>query len=374
MRVAFYCPNKPLSHPTPSGDLTIARDLRDSLLANDHECEEIVSFRSRRFWQSHSGWFQAFKALALAYRNAVRFRPGIWLTYHSYYKAPDCIGPLLSRLLDIPYVLFEPSYATKHRRDPAHRIGFHLNRFALRSCRQAFINTTNDRDALLRVLSPRRIAYVPPGVDPDLFQRDSAAGAAVRGLHGISPDEPLILSVARFRPGAKMRSLEHLFHSLAFLHREGIPFRLVLVGDGPMETEVRTMINALLPGRAVLAGRIPHSRMVRYYSAADIFAFPGIGESLGMVYLEAQACGVPVVALETGGVPQVVRTGKTGLLVPVDNGSAMASALEKLLTDADLRNLLGSAARQFVCTERNLPVNNLRFCEMLETIVLEEGP
>ena len=369
MRVALYCPNKPLTHSNPSGDLTIAGDLRTSLRAHGHSCEEIATFRTRRFWDAPGGWFEAFTVLLRAFRKAREFRPDLWLTYHSYYKSPDILGPLLSRLLAIPYVLFEPSYGTRQRRDPANRIGYHLNRFALATCRQAFINTTNDLEALLRVLPPSRITYIPPGVYPDLFQRNVAAGAVVRREHGILSREFTILAVARFRTGVKFQSLEYLFKSLDILRKRRPDFKLLVVGDGPMEQAVRNSLEAILPGRAILAGRVARHEMSRYYSAADVFAFPGIGESLGMVYLEAQSCGLPVVALDTRGVPQVVRTGRSGLLVPIDDGSAMAAALERLMTDDDLRSSLGTNAIEFIRSERNLHINYLRFSRMLETIV-----
>jgi glycosyltransferase involved in cell wall biosynthesis len=108
--------------------------------------------------------------------------------------------------------------------------------------------------------------------------------------------------------------------------------------------------------------------MFRYYSAADIFVFPGIGESLGMVFLEAQACELPVVALDTAGVPQVVRRSTTALLVPEDDGRSMAHAIDALLSSAELRNRLGQKGREFIREERNLHRNYVQLSKILQDI------
>ena len=88
----------------------------------------------------------------------------------------------------------------------------------------------------------------------------------------------------------------------------------------PWKNTSRGWRQSFCPARPYSPGRIARQDMVQYYSAADLFAFPGIGESLGMVYLEAQACGLPVVALDSPGVSQVVVGGQTGLLVAEDAG------------------------------------------------------
>ena len=85
-----------------------------------------------------------------------------------------------------------------------------------------------------------------------------------------------------------------------------------------------------------------------YYSAADLFVFPGIRESLGMVFLEAQSCGLPVVAFNNAGVPEAVQDGKTGILVPMYALEPFVDAIKFLMTDKDLRQQMGLAARSYV--------------------------
>ncbi|GLI33908.1 glycosyltransferase family 4 protein [Desulforhabdus amnigena] len=368
MKIAFYCPNKPLAHPHPSGDLIIAQGISRELNRAGHTCKEIAAFRSRWFWKTSRGWREALIALRAAYRAAHDFHPHIWLTYHSYYKSPDVLGPAISRLMGIPYVLFQPMYATKWRKDPETRIGFYLNRLAIKASHHAFTNNLNDLEALGRILPPRRITHLPPGIFPEDFQHDDEAGKAVRLHYGISPDTPLILTAARFRNDVKFESLVYLFKSLALLGRFRKDFVCLVAGDGPMEEALRRMADALLPGRVIFAGRIPRHELFRFYSAADLFVFPGIGESLGMVFLEAQACALPVVALKTGGIAQVVKQNRTGILVPEDGGEAMARTIDQLLRDPEHLKALAANGPRFIRNERNLRWNYLELARQLEKI------
>jgi glycosyltransferase involved in cell wall biosynthesis len=366
LKIAFYCPNKPLSHAHPSGDLTIARNLQNALNGMGHDCREIVQFRSRWFWQSGAGWLKAFERLIDADRHTRRFDPDLWLTYHSYYKSPDLIGPVLSRLHKIPYVMFQPMYSTRRRKTGQTRVGFYLNRLALKAAMEVFTNNLNDLEALGRLLPPGRITYLPPGINPEAFQRDDATRDRIRRQYGISGEARVIMTAARFRPGVKVESLVYLFRSLARLRVRGLPFTLLIVGDGPMETPVRDLAEALLPGQTIFTGRVEPRDMVHYYLAADLFAFPGIGESLGMVYLEAQACGLPVVALDSPGVAQVVANGQSGLLVLRDAGQAMAEAIGELLDDPERRSEFGGKGSRYVREQRNAQRNYHQLSDKLK--------
>ena len=109
--------------------------------------------------------------------------------------------------------------------------------------------------------------------------------------------------------------------------------------------------------------------MFRYYSAADLFVFPGIRESLGLVYLEAQSCGLPVVAFHNAGVPEAVQDGKTGILVPMFAMEPFADAIKRLLSDEDLRKQMGIAAKSYVREFHDLNKNYQALKNALESIV-----
>ncbi len=369
MRIAFYCPNKPLSHPHPSGDLVIALGIQRALQESGHDCQEIVAFRAREFWVRRGGWGRAAGGLLRALVASLRFRPHAWLTYHTYYKSPDVIGPWISRFLRIPYILFQPMYATKRRKDRRTRRGFVLNRFSIQASSHVFVNNIRDMEAMGRILPARSITYLPPGIFPEEFRRDEAMGRHVRERLGIGDSTPLVMTAARFRHGVKVMSLEYLFNSLKLLKEKGVAFLLLVVGDGPAEDTVKRLAGEAVGDRVSFTGGIQREDMVRMYSAADLFAFPGIGESLGMVYLEAQACGLPVVALNTAGVPQVVRDLETGFLVHMDGGKAMAGAIERLVENPGLRADMGRRAVRYVANERNLHLNYSLLSRKIRDIV-----
>jgi len=368
LKIAFYCPNKPLSHPHPSGDLSIARNLHHALTAMGHDCREIIQFRSRWFWQSGGGWFKAVAGVVEAYRRMKSFRPDLWLTYHSYYKSPDLVGPAVSRLGQIPYVLFQPMYSTRRRKTARTRLGFTLNRMALKTAAAVFTNNRNDLEALGRIVPAERITYLAPGINPEVFQADEAARVRIRRQYGIAAEATVLMTAARFRPGVKVESLAYLFRALARLDGRELRFTLLVVGDGPMASLVRELAQTLVPGKTVFTGGVAPSDMAQYYSAADLFAFPGIGESLGMVYLEAQACGLPVVALDSTGVAQVVAAGRSGLLVPHDTGEAMAEAIRGFLADRGKRGAWGREGQQYVREQHNALRNAHQLSRKLEQI------
>jgi glycosyltransferase involved in cell wall biosynthesis len=368
MKIAFYSPNKPLSHPQPSGDLAIARGLQQAMKSLGHRCEEIVEFRSRWFWQTPRNWLAAAASYATAFRSTRDFQPDVWLTYHTYYKSPDVLGPLITRLQSIPYVLFQPMYGTRRRKNAATRIGFYLNWLALNACAHAFTNNVDDLEALHRILPSHRISYIPPGIFPEEFRFDNHAAQSIRRRYQIAQDTRLLMAAAMFRADVKSQSLIYLFRSLALLRRRREDFILLVVGDGPMAEDLKQRADELLPGKVVFAGLVSRDQMSGFYSAADLFVFPGIGESLGMVYLEAQACGCPVVALDTAGAPQVIKPDETGLLVPDDGGESFCRGVERLMDDHELRKKFSINGPLFIQAQRNLHLNYLLLSTKLQEI------
>jgi glycosyltransferase involved in cell wall biosynthesis len=108
--------------------------------------------------------------------------------------------------------------------------------------------------------------------------------------------------------------------------------------------------------------------MHRYYSAADLFAFPGIRESLGMVYLEAQSCGLPVVAFRGWGVPEVVDDGGTGLLTEPFEHDAFAAAVRELVRNPDRRREMGRRAMARIRDIHDLERNYAQVDEALHEL------
>ena len=291
----------------------------------------------------------------------------IWFTYHSYYKVPDVLGPTASRRLNIPYVIFQGIYSTTRRRRFKTRRGFYLNKAALLAADHVFANKKVDLLNLRRLLPDERISYVAPGLNPDDFIFDAEARAELRRQWSIG-SEPIIFSAAMFRRDVKTQGLKWVIRACGELFRQGRQFQLVIAGDGKERKTLQNLAAGQIPGKCRFVGKIPRLQLYRYYSAADVFVFPGIGESLGMVFLEAQACGLPVVAFDNAGVPEAVQDRKTGFLVPAHEMVPFVDGIQRLLSDRQLRRQMGQAAKAYVRANHNLDINYRELARVLQKV------
>jgi len=347
MKICFYTPFKPLGHAQPSGDLVTATGIFDYLARQNHQVLSASTLRCRWIYWKPWLWPRLWWERQRVIRKFSSEPVDLWFTYHSYYKAPDLLGPYASRRLNIPYVIFQGIYSTKRRRRFKTRRGFYLNKAALLAADHVFTNKKVDLYNLRRLLPDERISYVAPGLNPDEFIFDAEARAELHRQWSIS-GEPVIFSAAMFRRDVKTRGLKWVIRACGELLRQGRQFQLVIAGDGKERKTLQNLAAEQIPGRCRFVGKIPRPQLYRYYSAADVFMFPGIGESLGMVFLEAQACGLPVVAFDNAGVPEAVQDRKTGFLVPMYALELFVDAVQQLLTDKNLRLKMGLAAKSYV--------------------------
>ena len=368
MKILFYAPFKPLGHGHPSGDLVTATEIVDYLVRRGHEVIPVSSLRCR--WIYWKPWL--WPVLFFEKRRAVRrFFPNgadLWLTYHTYYKAPDLLGPYASQKLNIPYVIFQGIYSTKRRRKLTTRPGFYLNRAALCAARHVFVNKTVDQVNLKRLIPAERISYISPGIHPAAFYFDDDARRALRGQWNVG-DDPVVFSAAMFRADVKTEGLIWVIRACGELLRRGSPLRLVIAGDGKQRERLKRLAGEQLGERVVFVGKIPRENMYRYYSACDLFVFPGIRESLGLVFLEAQACGLPVVAFDNAGVPEAVKDGITGLLVSAFDAGAFEEAIARLLKDSELRRKMGRTAQSYIRQKHDLNQNYQKMEGVIQKIV-----
>ncbi len=368
MRICLYAPFKPLGHPNPSGDLIIATGLYDFLLSRGHELLIISRLRSR--WIYLQPWRYpeiVWERMRCAQRIR-NFAPELWLSYHCYYKAPDLLGPYLSRKARIPYCIFQGMYSSKQRRSLKTKAGFYLNRHSLLRADRIFSNRERDYKNLKRIIPRQRLSRIRPGIIPEQFVFDKTARLEMHQKWKIAK-VPVILSAAMFRPDVKSRGLSWMIKALTQLLTEKIPFKLVIAGDGSERQKLEKLAAEMLPGRVLFLGKVAREEMYKVYSSADIFAFPGIRESLGMVYLEAQSCGLPVVAFDNGGIPEVVQRDKTAYLTPLFDEAAFCFSVKRLISDKDHRHTMGRAATAYIRREHDLNLNYLHFEAILKSHV-----
>lgn len=157
---------------------------------------------------------------------------------------------------------------------------------------------------------------------------------------------PAILTVAHMYP---RKNLGVLLRAYARLREAGSPFQAWLVGEGPCRRRWERLRDALkLTDRVQFLGTISRRDLLHRYRRAAVFCLPSRQEGFGIVFLEAMACGKPIVAARAAAVPETVRDGETGLLVDPDDAEALAAALSRLLADRPLRRAMAEAGRRRV--------------------------
>ena len=359
MRIAFYAPLKSPDHDVPSGDRRMARLLMAALRAAGHEV--TVASTLRAYAESDTDQAQIREAgareadrIRTAWEQAPDLVPDLWFTYHLYYRAPDWIGPPLAGWANIPYVVAEASFAMK-RAAGVWSTGHDGVAQALRQADRVFTLAKGDVAGLAKVpVAVDRIVPLAPFVDVSELQAASSvitrhqARAAIQGVG----NGPALLAVGMMRQRAKLESYRMLAAALEPLG--DLDWTLFIVGDGPARAEVEGLFARWPARRVVFLGQVSSSAMAQVYRAADIFVWPGVNEAYGMVYLEAQACGLPVVAMDSGGVANVVRDGQSGILVGAGDIGAYGAALAGLIGDGAKRRALGRSAQRFVAGERSL--------------------
>jgi phosphatidyl-myo-inositol dimannoside synthase len=218
-----------------------------------------------------------------------------------------------------------------------------------------------------------RLVRVPPGVDVARFTPD-VDGAAMRRTWGVPADAPLVGCVSRLVPRKGQDVLVEVWPRVRDRHPDAW---LVLVGEGPLERRLARAADELGPAsQVVLAGRAPWEDLPACFAALDVFAMPcrtrlaGTDvEGLGIVYLEAAACGVPAVAGRSGGAPEAVRDGVTGSVVDGRDRDALVTALDGWLADPDRRRRAGEAGRRWVEERWSWDVIAGRFAALLDEVV-----
>jgi glycosyltransferase involved in cell wall biosynthesis len=166
----------------------------------------------------------------------------------------------------------------------------------------------------------------------------------VRSELRLPPDAPVVISVCRLGKG---KGPLELVQAVATVRRQHPDLRLIIVGQGSQEFEnqLRQLIEELELGHNVtLTGQ--RSDVPRLMSAADIYAMPSDADPCPLVFLEAAATGLPVIALDNGGTPEIVADGVTGLLSPLGDADSLAANLLALVGNVDLRKALGAAGRK----------------------------
>ncbi|MET9525127.1 glycosyltransferase family 4 protein [Streptomyces coeruleorubidus] len=210
------------------------------------------------------------------------------------------------------------------------------------------------RSRIAGALSPQaaaRMAQLPPGVDEKSFHPGSG-GDDIRSRLGLT-DRPVVVCVSRL---VRRKGQDTLIQAMPRILAAEPDAVLLIVGGGPYEKDLRKLAHDTgVAGSVRFTGPVPWAELPAHYGAGDVFAMPcrtrrgGLDvEGLGIVYLEASATGLPVVAGDSGGAPDAVLDGETGWVVRGGSPAEAADRIITLLGDAELRRRMGERGREWV--------------------------
>jgi D-inositol-3-phosphate glycosyltransferase len=293
-------------------------------------------------------------------RVEARREPGWYDLVHTHYWLSGQVGWLAAERWDVPLVhtmhtmakVKNAWLADGDRPEPAGRIIGEEQVVA--AADRLVANTAQEADQLVELYGadPERVAVVSPGVDLDVFTPGGPGGRrAARCRLGLDPDADLLLFVGRIQPlkapDVLVRAAAQLVRARGGAHR---PLHVAVVGgpsgsglDRPEELQ-RLVADLDLHGVVGFHPPAPREVLADWYRAADLVAVPSYNESFGLVALEAQACGTPVVAAAVGGLRTAVADGVSGLHVEGHDPGRWAAALGGLLDDVATRDAMATGA------------------------------
>jgi phosphatidylinositol alpha-1,6-mannosyltransferase len=309
-------------------------------------CEQTAGFKIKRHFRPlHDLGYSQLPKIAgpmlVAGLECLLRRPDILHCGDLYPEGVICI--MLKKMLKIPFVAYchgEDITLTDQRRfQPKVRDVIY------RAADAVIANGDFAIESLLRIgIEKEKIHRITPGLDTGVFF-PMKPDARLRERYGISDKDVVLMTVARL---TQRKGHARVIRALAELRADISDFKYVIIGQGPIEAELRALAAQLsMLDKIVFAGFVPGGELNRHYNMADIVAMPntevvGDIEGFGMVFLEANAAGKPVVGGRSGGTSAAVEHGKSGFLVASDTDVELLDVLRKLITDRSLRVRMGA--------------------------------
>ncbi len=370
MKIAFYAPVKPPDHHIPSGDRLIAQNIVKALQIGGASVELASRYiayskcdSDKILQEKKQGALEEVEKTIAQFSNDP---PNLFLTYHPYCKAPDWIGPAVAAALNIPYVTIEAAHTGQGFENGGDRwknwrmeAQTEFSKADLHLCFKP-----SDKDYLLKTLRTKT-----PVDDISIFIDTDSAGISksISYPSHWRPNTPVIYTAAMMRPGKKTENFRIIADTLKPL--QALNWNLVIAGSGPEEAVVKKLFSSFSQDRILFTGGLEHDEVLAHLSKADLFFWPGWKEPIGMVYLEAQSQGVPVIALKSMGVPLVVKHGVSGLLAPEDDTNALSENLVTLLSHPILRNDMGKTAKDYVQTHHSMEAASADLMGKLQNLI-----
>ncbi len=263
---------------------------------------------------------------------------------HAHWSLSGLAGVMAGKLLGKPVVVMLHHGKASVRRDLAIR-------FVAKVADCILCNSHHTLSKLLQAEVPKNYRVISPGVDVERFHPQVDKTPFYSRERGIPQNRPIILSLGRL---IEWKGFQYLIDAMGIIRTDPLPF-LLIGWRGPLRKQLEQQVQQKgLKDCVRIVPHIPFEIIHHYYRAADVFVLPSIidkegnTEGLGVVLLEALACGVPCVASHVGGISDIIQDGKNGFLVEPRNPEALALKITTLIEDGRLRKEMSEYGRQFV--------------------------
>ncbi len=349
MRIGIIC------YPSYGGSGVLATELGKRLALRGHQVHFISYDRPFKLDRFHENIYYhevevidypLFKfppyMMALASKIAEVSKWANLDLIHVHYAIPHSVSAFLAKQLVKDKRL--PILTTLHGTDitiVGHEPQFYdITKFSIEESDLVTAVSSSLKEETTKIFKlDKEIRVIYNFVNPEEYHRLSMPGLRERFAE---PAEKLIIHVSNFRPVKRLKDVVDVFS----LIKKEIPAKLLMVGDGPDGSAIHQYINSIGLSESVwFLGK--QERVIELLSISDLCLLPSEKESFGLVALEAMACGVPVVASDTGGLPEVIRDGETGYLLPVGDTKSMAKKALLVLQTEGLWQEMSHRGRLF---------------------------
>ncbi|MBL7494836.1 glycogen synthase [Frankia sp. CNm7] len=361
-------------------DLTVhcEGDLKADDPANAPVEDTSPTVRRHRPWAALDGTNDALRTFSmdLAMAAAATVDLGGVDLVHSHTWYTNLGGHLAALLAGVPHVM--TSHSLEPRRPwKAEQLGggYRLSSWAEKTAIEAAaavvaVSAGMKADILdaYPEVDPAKVHVIRNGIDTDEYSPD--LGTDVLERHGVDPDRPSVVFVGRI---TRQKGVPVLLRAAAELDPRA---QLVLCAGAPDTPELLAEVTELVDGLRArrdgviwISGMLEKTEVIQLLSHASLFACPSVYEPLGIVNLEAMACGAAVVASRVGGIPEVVDEGVTGLLVPPDDPAALAGAMNDLLASPARARTMGERGRARAVDQFGWPAVARQTAELYESLL-----
>lgn len=280
---------------------------------------------------------------------------------HAHTIMPDGFGAvLLGRELNLPVVCTVHGSDIKVYPQDSRAVAW-ASKWALERVTGVIAVSEDLKRSVLAMADTCTVTVAHNGADPELFAQRPKPDA--RRSLGLPPDKKVISFVGYFRAD---KGLSYLLRAFARLQRRDVV--LALVGDGPLKGAIMSEAEQLgIKDLCTFAGAQPHGNIPTWLCASDCLVLSSLTEGLPTILPEAMLCRVPVIATPVGGIPEIVRTGETGLLVPCRDAEAMSRAMCRVLFDTSFAAQLAERAYDFALNALTWKANAHRTISVYES-------